>query len=173
MGDSPVQDVLEAPGAALANLSFLAAPGELGRLIAAHDWCASGLGAPASWPQSLRTAVSLMLHSRHPMWIGWGPDAIFLYNDAYIDVLGGAKHPWALGRPAAEVWAEIWDYSGPLVEKVFRCGKSIFRDDAQLFMRRGACSEEKWYSFSFSPIIDESGGVGGLFCPSPTSPPAT
>ncbi|MGB9990688.1 ATP-binding protein [Massilia sp. SM-13] len=146
--------------------SFLAAPGELGSLIAAHDWSATPLGPLDQWPQSLRTTVSLMLNSSHPIWIGWGPRATFLYNDAYIDVLSRAKHPWALGRPAFEVWAEIWDFCGPLADKVFSNAEATYVADVQLFMNRGAFVEEVFYSFSYSPIVDESGGVGGLFCPS-------
>jgi len=147
-------------------LHFLAAPGELGTLIRDFDWSPTPLGPLASWPQSLRTSVSLILNARHPMWIGWGPDTTFLYNDAYIEVLGAAKHPWALGRPAAEVWSEIWDVCGPLADKVFLRAESTFVDAVQLFMRRGDFLEETWYSFSYSPIVDEGGRVGGLFCPS-------
>jgi signal transduction histidine kinase/DNA-binding response OmpR family regulator len=146
--------------------SFLAAPGELGSLIAAYDWSQTPLGPLDQWPQSLRTTVSLMLNSSHPIWIGWGPHATFLYNDAYIDVLSRAKHPWALGRPASEVWAEIWDFCGPLADKVFQKAEATYVADVQLFMNRGAFVEEVFYSFSYSPIVDESGGVGGLFCPS-------
>jgi hypothetical protein len=98
------------------------------------------------------------------MWIGWGPQAVFLYNDAYIQVLGSAKHPWALGRPAAEVWSEIWDICGPLADKVFKQGESCFVDEVRLFMNRGDFFEETYYSYSYSPIRDEQGSVGGLFC---------
>jgi signal transduction histidine kinase len=147
------------------SLSFLAAPGEMGARIAAYDWTGTPLGDLHAWPQSLRTVVSLMLNASHPMWIGWGPEATFLYNDAYIDVLSHAKHPYALGRPAQQVWAEIWDYCGPLVDKVFRLGESSY-EHVQLFMNRGNWIEETWYSFSYSPVVDESGSVGGLFCPS-------
>ena len=139
---------------------------ELGTLIRRFNWASTPLGPAERWPHSLRTAVSLMLNSRHPMWIGWGPDASFLYNDAYISVLGKAKHPWALGRPAAEVWAEIWDVCGPLAAKVFERGEASFVDDVRLFMLRGEVLEETFYSFSYSPILDESGRVAGLFCPS-------
>jgi signal transduction histidine kinase len=145
---------------------FLASAGELGRLIEAFDWSATPLGPLDAWPQSLRTAVSLILNARHPMWIGWGRDATFLYNDAYVDVLGAAKHPWALGRPASEVWSEIWDVCGPLADKVFQRAEATFIDAIQLFMRRGDFLEETWYSFSYSPIVGEDGRVGGLFCPS-------
>jgi signal transduction histidine kinase/DNA-binding response OmpR family regulator len=156
----------DVPASRDAALSFLVAPGELGGLIGAFDWAATPLGPLASWPQSLRTSVSLILNTRHPMWIGWGLEATFLYNDAYIDVLGAAKHPWALGRPAAEVWSEIWDVCGPMAAKVFDRAEATFVDAVQLFMRRGDFLEETWYSFSYSPILDEGGRVGGLFCPS-------
>ncbi len=146
------------------SFTFLDAPGEMGARIAAHDWTETPLGDLRCWPQSLRSVVSLMLNSRQPMWLGWGPEATFLYNDAYIDVLSHAKHPQALGRPASLVWAEIWDYCGPLVDKVFRHGESSF-EHVQLFMNRGNWIEETWYSFSYSPVVDESGGIGGLFCP--------
>lgn len=134
--------------------------------IRALDWSRTPLGPLEDWPQSLRTSVSLILNSQHPMWIGWGPEMTFLYNDAYIRVLSLAKHPWALGRPASEVWAEIWDVCDPLARKVFEKGEPSFVDDVRLFMSRGNYLEEGYWSFSYSPIRDESGGVGGLFCPS-------
>jgi signal transduction histidine kinase len=148
------------------GLQFLASPGALGQQIAAFDWSSTPLGPLEAWPQSLRTTVNLMLNSSHPIWIGWGPHATFLYNDAYIDVLGAAKHPWALGRPAQEVWAEIWHYCGPLADKVFHRAEPSYVDAVQLFMNRGDWVEEVWYSFSYSPIFNEAGEVGGLFCPS-------
>ena len=143
---------------------FLTAPGQLGAQILAFDWAATPLGPIDSWPQSLKAVVSLMLSSPQPMWLGWGEQATFLYNDAYIKVLSGAKHPWALGRPVHEVWAEIWDYCGPLVERVFRHGEATLADDVRLFMRRDDFLEEMFYSFSYSPVRDESGNVAGLFC---------
>jgi len=145
---------------------WLAGGGALGRLIREHDWSQTSLGPIQSWPQSLKTSVNLILSSQHPMWIGWGKDAAFLYNDAYIQVLSLSKHPWALGRPASEVWAEIWDVCGPLADKVFQKGEASFVDDVRLFMNRGNFLEETYYSFSYSPIHDETGKVGGLFCPS-------
>ena len=145
---------------------FLAGGGEMAARVRAFDWQSTPLGPIEAWPQSLKTAVSLILSSRHPMWIGWGPAMAFLYNDAYLHVLGWAKHPAALGRPAAEVWAEIWDICGPLADKVFTSGEASFVDDVRLFMDRGNFLEETFYSFSYSPIRDESGNVSGLFCPS-------
>ncbi len=146
--------------------SFLQSEGEMGARIAHFNWQHHPLGPLEAWPQSLKTAVSLILNSRHPMWIGWGRQMSFLYNDAYLHVLGLAKHPWALGRPAAEVWSEVWDVCGPLADKVFRYGEASFVDDVRLFMNRGDFLEETFYSFSYSPIRDESGGIAGLFCPS-------
>ncbi|WP_342118033.1 ATP-binding protein [Pseudoduganella sp. OTU4001] len=148
------------------GLQFLASPGDLGQQIAGFDWSSTPLGPLDAWPQSLRTTVNLMLNSSHPIWIGWGPDATFLYNDAYIDVLGAAKHPSALGRPARDVWAEIWHFCGPLADKVFERAQPSYVEAVQLFMSRGDWLEEVWYSFSYSPIFNEAGAVGGLFCPS-------
>jgi PAS domain S-box-containing protein len=137
----------------------------MGDRIRSFDWARSSLGPIDRWPQSLKTSISLILNSTHPMWIGWGPDVTFFYNDAYIDVLSLAKHPQALGKPSSEVWAEIWDICGPLVDKVFRKGEASFQNDVRFFMNRGDFIEEMFYSFSYSPIRDESGNIGGLFCP--------
>src|SRR5690349_1862089 len=107
---------------------FLTGGSELTALIESKDWRATPLGPIDSWPQSLKTSVNLILNSRHPMWIGWGSEMTFLYNDAYVAVLGAAKHPSALGRPAAEVWSEIWDVCGPLADQVFAKGQATFLD---------------------------------------------
>jgi signal transduction histidine kinase len=143
---------------------FLTASGEMGARIWAHDWAGTPLGPIAAWPYSLKTVISLMLNSPQPMWMGWGEQVTFLYNDAYINVLSLAKHPWALGRPTAEVWAEIWDFCGPLVERVFTHGEVTMNDGVRLFMRRADFLEECFYAFSYSPVRDESGNVAGLFC---------
>ncbi|MBN8821208.1 MULTISPECIES: ATP-binding protein [unclassified Spirosoma] len=148
-----------------AETDFLAGGGETAALIRTFNWAETPLGPIDQWPQSLKTATNLMLNTRQPVWIGWGPKATFLYNDAYIPVLSLAKHPWALGKPAATVWEEIWDFCGPLASKVFQQGESSFVDDVRLFMNRGGFLEETFYSFSYSPIRDETGQVTGLFCP--------
>jgi PAS domain S-box-containing protein len=148
------------------SLWWLSGGGELGRLIHDHDWTKTPLGRIETWPQSLKASVNLILNARHPMWVGWGKDATFFYNDAYIEVLSRAKHPWALGKPAAEVWSEIWDICGPLADQVFQEGQASFVDEVRLFMNRGDFLEETYYSFSYSPIRDESDQVVGLFCPS-------
>jgi len=145
---------------------WLAGGGELASLIQNYDWSQTPLGPIEHWPHSLKTSVNLILNTRHPMWLGWGEDATFLYNDAYIQVLSLAKHPWALGKPAADVWREIWDICKPLADKVFRDGDATFVDDIRLFMNRGDFLEETYYSFSYSPVRDELGTIVGLFCPS-------
>lgn len=145
---------------------WLSGGGDMGHLMRLHDWSATPLGPIQGWPQSLKTSVNLMLNSQHPMWIGWGPEMTFLYNDAYISVLSLAKHPGSLGRPAREVWAELWDIVGPLADKVFTRGEPSFVNDMRLFMSRGEYFEETYYSFSYSPIYDDIGKVVGLFCPS-------
>ena len=150
--------------AASTPYSFLQGTGTLGQLILDHDWSASPLGPIDNWPQSLKTSISLMINSRQPMWLGWGEEATFFYNDAYIAVLSESKHPWALGRPVTEVWAEIWDICGPLADKVFQHAEATLVDDIRLFMNRDSGLEENYFSFSYSPIRDESGKVGGLFC---------
>src|SRR5271170_246369 len=87
---------------------------ELGQLMRTFDWTETLIGAPSKWPKSLRTAVGIMLTSRQPIWIGWGKDLTYLYNDPYKSIIGG-KHPWALGRPTAIVWREIWPDIGPML----------------------------------------------------------
>lgn len=161
--NGPQHTALSSP--ADTDTKFLTAPGELAGRILAFDWASTPLGPVSTWSQSLKTAVSLMLNSPQPMWIGWGKEATFLYNDAYIAVLSMAKHPWALGRPMQEVWSEIWDYCLPLVDKVFQRGEATIGEGVRLFMNRGDFLEEVYYSFSYSPIRDESGNVAGLFCP--------
>jgi hypothetical protein len=92
---------------AAAGSNFLAGGGEMGALMRALDWRATPLGPPERWPQSLKIAVRIMLTSRQPIWIGWGPELIYLYNDPYKSIIGG-KHPWAVGKPTSRVWHEIW-----------------------------------------------------------------
>jgi CheY-like chemotaxis protein len=146
--------------------AWLAAGGELRDLIAEKDWAQTPLGPLENWPLSLQVSVNLMLNSQHPIWIGWGATMAFLYNDAYIPVLSSAKHPRSLGQPASQVWAEIWELCGPLADRVFSERAASYASDVQLFMDRGDFLEETFYSFSYSPILDESGKVVGLFCPS-------
>src|SRR5687768_9978506 len=88
-------------------LSFLADGGEMGALIRNYDWSSSPLGPPRDWPLALKTAVGIMLSSKFPMFVAWGPELSFLYNDSYAEILGG-KHPTALGQRFEHIWSEIW-----------------------------------------------------------------
>lgn len=146
------------------SADFLTSPGELGEMIRNYDWASTSLGSISHWPQSLKTTLSLMLNSKNPTWVSWGADSIFFYNDAYIDVLGRDKHKWVLGQPTHLVWEEVWDNVGPLYDLAYNEGISTNVDDMQFFMRRGDFLEETFYSFSYSPIFNEQGQIGGVFC---------
>src|ERR1700757_4070485 len=145
------------------SLSFLAGGGELGALIRAFDWATTPLGPPQDWPQSLKTAVRIMLTSRQPIWVGWGPELTYLYNDAYKSIIGG-KHPWALGRPTSEVWREIWADIGPLLDTAMGGIEGTYVEEQLLIMERNGYAEETYYTFSYSPIPDDGGRPGGIFC---------
>ena len=147
----------------LAALDFLAGGGELGAEMRRRDWADSPLGDARRWPQSLRTAISICLNSRLPILLWWGPDLVMLYNDAYAQILG-AKHPRALGGPGRECWPEIWHVIGPMLDAVLSRGESTFSEDLMLPLERKGFPEECYFTFSYSPIRDESGGVGGVFC---------
>jgi len=142
---------------------FLAGGGELGALLRAHDWTTTSLGHPTLWPQSLRMAIRIMLTSLQPIWIGWGKDLIYFYNDPYKSIIGG-KHPWAIGRPTLEVWREIWDDIGPMLEKALGGEQGTYVESQLLIMERNGYPEETYYTFSYSPIPNDDGTVGGIFC---------
>src|SRR5689334_14483678 len=134
--------------------------GETGALIRTIDWSRHPMGPIAGWPQSLRTALSICLGSDFPMALWWGPEVWQLYNDGYIHVLGG-KHPLAMGQHGNVCWAEIWDVVGPIYERVMTTGESSFFSDLLLVMERNRYVEETYFTFSYSPVLDEQGGVGG------------
>jgi PAS domain S-box-containing protein len=136
--------------------------GETGALMRTHNWAFSPLGSPGAWPQSLRTVVSLLLTSKFPMFVAWGPDLIFLYNDAYAPILG-KKHPWAMARPFKEVWFEIWHDVGPLTSRALG-GEASFQENMPLMMLRKGYEEETYFTFSYSPVCDETGRIAGMFC---------
>src|SRR6187431_3002137 len=143
-------------------LDFCAGGGNAGALIRAHDWSDSPLGPPERWPQSLRTVVSLMLQSQFPMFVAWGPELGFVYNDPYAEILG-AKHPRAMGQRFHDIWSEIWSDISPLVDAAL-AGHAMFHEDLPLVMNRKGYDEQTWFTFSYSPVQDESGLVAGMFC---------
>jgi PAS domain S-box-containing protein len=144
------------------NLRFLDAPGEVAALMRDHDWSRSPLGPPDGWPQSLRSVVSLLLRSKFPMFVAWGPSLGFLYNDPYAEILG-AKHPAAMGRPFQQIWAEIWEDISPLVHRALG-GEASYFENLPLTMRRKGYEELTWFTFSYSPVVDEQGDVAGMYC---------
>jgi PAS domain S-box-containing protein len=144
------------------NLSFLADGGEMGERIRAFDWSCSPLGPPKGWPQALKTATGILLTSKFPMFLAWGPELRLLYNDPYSDILDG-KHPAALGHAFEDVWADIWDDVGPLARRAF-AGEATFFENMPLIMTRKGYEEQTWFTFSYSPLRDDDGAAAGMFC---------
>jgi signal transduction histidine kinase len=142
---------------------WLAGGGEMGVLVRELDWSKTALGPLSSWPQSLRTTVSTCLNSRLPILVCWGAEQVAIYNDAYLPVLG-SKHPRALGRRGAEVWPEVWSSLGPTLERVVSEGKAAWSENQPLESDRAGFLEERYFTFSYSPIRRESGGVDGVSC---------
>ncbi|HEY8560825.1 MAG TPA: ATP-binding protein [Pyrinomonadaceae bacterium] len=143
--------------------NVFAGGGEMGARIRALDWTRTPLGAIGGWEQSLKTAVRIMLNSRYPMFVWWGENLINLYNDAYVPILG-KRHPEALGVSARETWADIWNVVGPQSELVINEARSTWNEEVLLVMERNDFTEETYFTFSYSPIIDDAGRVGGVFC---------
>jgi PAS domain S-box-containing protein len=145
------------------RLDFLSDGGAMGALIRAHDWAATPLGEPANWPYGLKTLVGVMLGSNQPMFIAWAAARTLLYNDAYAAILA-RKHPAALGRDFLEVWHEIRGDLLPIVKQAYS-GEPVHMDDITLMMERRGYPEETHFSFSYTPVRDESGAIAGFFCP--------
>jgi len=147
----------------LARPHWLTNGGEMGKLIRLMDWSGTPVGPIERWPQSLKTAVSILLNSRFPMFVWWGPELTNIYNDAYMPMLG-PRHPHALGKSAPQVWADVWPVVGPQAEAVMREGRSTWNESTQLLMERYGFTEETYFTFSYSPAPDDAGSVGGVFC---------
>jgi hypothetical protein len=143
-------------------LAFLEGGGSSGALMRGRDWSTSPLGPPDTWPHALQTVVGLLLQSRFPMFVAWGPHLGFLYNDPYAEILG-AKHPSAMGRRFYDIWSEIWNDISPLIDAAMS-GQATYREDLPLLMNRRGYDEQTWFTFSYSPVRDESGRVTGMFC---------
>jgi len=127
------------------------------------DWASSPVGPPETWPQGLKTALRIMLTSQQPIWIGWGPQLTYFYNDPYKSIIGG-KHPWALGQPTSIVWREIWNHIGPMLAKAMGGDEGTYVEAQLLIMERNGYPEETYYTFSYSPIPNDDGTAGGIFC---------
>ncbi|ODR07059.1 histidine kinase [Mycobacterium sherrisii] len=137
---------------------------QIGRDLAAVDWAATPLGAVQDWPQSLVTAVNILLSSRFSMWMAWGPELTFFCNAAYRRDTLGRKYPWALGRPAREVWAEIWGDIGPRIDSVLATGEATWDEALLLILERSGYPEESYHTFSYSALRDDDASVVGMLC---------
>ena len=143
------------------SADFLAGGGEMGALTRAHDWSATPLGSPETWPQSLRTAVRILLNTNHPMFIWWGPELIQFYNDAYRQTMGPERHPSALGQRGRECWEEIWPIIGPQIEQVMSGGGATWHENQLVPVTRHGRLEQVYWTYGYSPI-DEGDLVGGV-----------
>src|SRR5215212_3927103 len=142
---------------------WLVGGGEMGKVIRSMDWTETPLGPIEAWPQSLRTTVSLCLASNFPINIIWGEGHNQIYNDGYRGVCGAA-HPRAMGEDYRVTWASAWPAVGEPFERAL-AGETSFLENQRMFLERNGYAEETFFTFSFSPVRDETGGVGGLFHP--------
>ncbi len=137
--------------------------GEMGGRIRSYNWAGTPLGPPQRWPQSLKTAVRIMLTSRFAMWMAWGPELTFLCNDAYLPTLG-VKRDWALGSRSDRVWAEIWPDIGPRIQRVLKSGVATWDEGLRLLLERSGYAEETYHTFSYSPLANDAGDTSGMLC---------
>ncbi|MBD2014800.1 response regulator [Microcoleus sp. FACHB-53] len=154
---------MSSEGEGIAAKSIFIEGGEIGTLMRSLDWSQTPLGDVAHWPQSLRSAISILLPSKAQICLFWGPELVTVYNDAYRPALA-SKHPWALGRPAHEVWNEVWDVIELLLKGVVATGEAFWAKDYLFFLNRYGYIEETYFDVSYDPVRDESGEVGGVFC---------
>lgn len=158
MNQNAVSDVPQS------KISFLSGGGEMGERTRAFDWSQTSLGPVEKWPQSLLTTLSIILNSRFPMFLFWGPDLVCFYNDAYRPSLGNdGKHPFALGKRGEEVWPEIWQIIKPLIDEILSGGDASWSEDQLIPIFRNAAIEDVYWTFSYSPVKDESGMASGIF----------
>jgi signal transduction histidine kinase len=136
--------------------------GELARLCRGFDWGSTALGPIEGWSRSLRTTAGIVLSSRNPMFLFWGPELVQLYNDAYRPSLGEAgRHPRALGARGRDFWTDIWDTIGPQIDAVMTRGEATWHDDQYLPIERNGRLEDVWWTYSYSPVRDDDGRIGG------------
>ena len=146
------------------NMQFLAGGGEMGELTRGKDWSKTSLGTPCSWPQSLRTTLSIILNSKFPMFLFWGEELTCFYNDAYRPSLGKeGKHPSILGMKGEEAWPEIWSIIKPMIDQVITNGEATWSEDQLIPIDRNGKIEDVYWTFSYSPVNDESGKPAGVF----------
>ena len=139
---------------------FMQGGGDCGALMRSIDWTDS-LGAPRSWPAALKTTIATMLHSRHPMFLWWGPELIQFYNDAYVPSFGKGKHPRAMGQPGEECWPEIWPIISPQIRDVMERGIPSWHENQLVPIFRDGGIQEVFWTYGYSPVFDEGDEVAG------------
>ncbi|AHM58778.1 pas/pac sensor signal transduction histidine kinase [Flammeovirgaceae bacterium 311] len=145
------------------NAGFMAGGGEMGERILSFDWSETAVGPIETWPQSLRTILSVILNSKFPMFLYWGPELICFYNDAFRPSFGiEGKHPRLLGKPGREFWAEAWHEVEPSITHVMAGGEAVWHEDQLIPIYRNGKIENVYWTYSFSPVHDESGTPGGV-----------
>jgi len=166
MTTHPRHDRTEAVGAARAaeTRPLFFGGGEVGAVMAEWDWSSTAVGPVEEWSPLLQTMVRVVLTSRFSMWMGFGPELTFFYNDAYRRDTLGVKHPSALGRPAWEVWEEIWPDIGPRIDAVLQTGQATWDEALLLFLERSGYPEETYHTFSYSPLSETDGRIVGMLC---------
>lgn len=142
---------------------FLQGGGEMGALIRSYDWSQISVGLPGEWPQSLSILVSILLNSKFPMFLWWGEDLVQFYNDAYRPSLGNTgKHPTALGQKGKGCWVEIWSIIKPLIDQVLAGEGATWSEDQLIPIYRNGKLDDAYWTFSYSPVRDESGKIAGF-----------
>ncbi|RMN78356.1 PAS protein [Pseudomonas cannabina] len=141
---------------------FPAGDSKAAETIRSKDWNRTSLGPIERWPASLKNTLNLILNSPESMYLLWGPDLIFFHNDAYTPILGPRQNE-AIGARVTDLWADVWDQVAPLVIDAL-AGKACHHQNMPLRMARYGETEQTWWSFSFSPVIDEHGATVGMFC---------
>ena len=143
------------------TLRFLDGGGTMGAMLRSGDGARSALGAPVGWPIALRSLVGILLSAPQPMFVAWGKDRLMVYNDGYMEILGD-HHP-AFGKPFAQVWAEVMDQVGPILDRAYG-GQPTYMDDIELVLHRYGRPEKTNFSFFYTPVRGEDGEVVGVFC---------
>jgi signal transduction histidine kinase/ActR/RegA family two-component response regulator len=151
--------------------AFLTGGGETGALVRAFNWASTPLGPIERWPASLKTTVGTLLHSRHPMFLWWGPELIQIYNDAYAPSFGAGRHPAAMGQRGMDCWQDIWPIIWPQIDDVMRRGKPSWNEDHLVPIVRNGRLEEVYWTYGYSPVFDDDGRIGGtlVVCTETTS----
>ena len=150
------------PGTASPGIaSIIIGEGEMAELIRAFDWTKTTLGPPDTWSDTLVTTVNMLLASRHPMFLWWGPDLVQFYNDGYRPSIREDKHPSAIGQRGIECWPEIWHIIGPQIDAVMSQGASTWNTNQLVPINRNGKPEEVYWTYGYSPVRDKDGNVRG------------